>query len=278
MISPAKLLPGDEVRIIAPSQSLKIIPKDVCSIANQQFEQLGLIFSFGKHVNEIDEFSSSSVESRIDDLHEAFEDPKVKAIITVIGGFNCNQLLDSINWDLIRKNPKIFCGFSDITVLNNAILAKTGLITYSGPHYSTFGQKKYFDYTLENFIRATMSKKEYSLEPSDLWSDDLWFKDQDSRKLIENSGFWVINEGKCRGKIIGGNLSSLVLSKGTEYFPDIKNSILFLEDDEEVLPHHFDRLLCSLIQLPKLDRVNGIVIGRFQKASEMTREKLTYDL
>lgn len=274
MTYPSKLSSGDEVRIIAPSRSLKIISEDVCSIANQRFAKLGLTLSFGRHVNEIDEFDSSSVSSRIDDLHKAFEDPKVKAIITAIGGFNSNQLLDSIDWDLIRRHPKIFCGFSDIAVLCNAILAKTGLVTYSGPHYSTFGQKKYFDYTLKNFIKATMSKEEYSIMPSDSWSDDLWFKDQDSRELIKNPGFLVINEGECEGRIIGGNISALTSLKGTDYFPDMEDSILFLEDDEEVLSHHFDRLLCSLIQLPGFDGVKGIVIGRFQKFSEMSREKL----
>src|SRR3989339_1864763 len=149
-----KLKSGDEVRIIAPSRSMAILSEEIKNIANRRFEELGLKLSLGKHVNESDEFNSSLIKSRVDDLHEAFSDKNVKAIITVIGGFNSNQLLRYIDWDLIKNNPKIFCGYSDITALNNSIYAKTGLVTYSGPHYSSFGQELYFDYTLEYFKKC----------------------------------------------------------------------------------------------------------------------------
>ena len=274
MIYPKRLSFGDEVRVVALARSLKLISKNVCSIANERFKRLGLKLSFGKHVNEFDDFYSTSIESRIEDLHNAFKDSNVKAIITVIGGFNSNQLLEFIDWNLVKSNPKIFCGFSDTTVLNNAILAKTGLVSYYGPHYSTFGQKRYFDYTLENFIKAMMKDNQYEILPSNMWSDDLWFKNQDSRKLIKNRGFFAINEGECEGTIIGGNLTALASLKGTEYFPNIKNTVLFIEDDEEILPQHFDRLLCSLIQIPQFEEIKGIVIGRLQNASKMSLEKL----
>src|SRR5680860_43589 len=126
-IFPQKLKKGDKVRVIAPSRSMAIISQETRDIAKNRFEELGLELSFGKHIEEIDDFVSSSIESRIEDLHDAFCDSRVKAIFTVIGGFNCNQLLQYIDWDLIKNNPKIFCGFSDITALNNAIYAKTGL-------------------------------------------------------------------------------------------------------------------------------------------------------
>src|SRR3990167_2363671 len=129
-IYPEKLRKGDEVRIIAPSRSMAIISEESKKIANQRFSDLGLKLSFGKHVEEKDDFCSSSIASRAEDLHEAFFDKNVKAIITVIGGFNSNQLLKYIDWKIIKDNPKIFCGFSDITILNNAILQKTGLVSY----------------------------------------------------------------------------------------------------------------------------------------------------
>src|SRR3989338_8061462 len=168
-IFPEKLKTGDEVRIIAPSKSMAILSKETINIANKRFEKLGLKLSFGKHVNETDEFNSSSIESRIEDLHEAFSDKNVKAVITVIGGFNSNQLLRYIDWDLIKNNPKIFCGYSDITALNNAIFAKTGLVTYSGPHYSSFGQELYFDYTLEYFKKCLFSDEPLEIKPSQNW-------------------------------------------------------------------------------------------------------------
>ena len=107
-IYPPKLKRGDQVRIIAPARSLKIISRNTQDIANKTFSDLGLLITFGKHINESDEFSSSSIKSRIDDLHTAFTDKEVKAVISVIGGFNSNQLLRYINWDLIKKNPKVF--------------------------------------------------------------------------------------------------------------------------------------------------------------------------
>jgi muramoyltetrapeptide carboxypeptidase LdcA involved in peptidoglycan recycling len=273
-IYPTKLVVGDEVRIIAPSRSLAIISKGLREIANNRFTELGLKLSFGKHVEEKDDFVSSSIQSRIEDFHDAFRDKNVKAVITVIGGFNSNQLLKYLDWDLIKNNPKIFCGYSDITALNNAILAKTGLVSYSGPHYSTFGQELYFNYTLEHFKKCLLSEAPFEINPSEKWSDDSWYKDQKERNLIGNDGFLVINKGEASGTIIGANLCTLNLLQGTEYFPSLANSILFIEDDEESLPHTFDRDLQSLIHLPDFKYVKGIVIGRFQKASEITNEIL----
>ena len=106
-----KLKSGDEVRVIAPSGSLKIIAEENIDHAVRSIEALGLKVTFGKNVNEVDIMGSSSIASRVEDLHEAFADKNIKAILTVIGGFNSNQLLSYLDYDLIKKNPKIFCGF-----------------------------------------------------------------------------------------------------------------------------------------------------------------------
>lgn len=273
-IFPDKLKLGDEIRVIAPSRSLAIISKESRKIANDRIEKLGLKLSFGKHVEEIDDFTSSTIDSRIEDLHNAFSDKNIKAILTVIGGFNSNQLLRYVDWGLIKNNPKILCGFSDITALNNAFFAKTGLVTYSGPHYSSFGQKLYFDYTLDYFKKCLMTNDSFEVRPSETWSDDAWYKNQDNRNLIPNNGWLVINEGNAKGTLLGANLCTFNLLQGTEYFPDITSSVLFLEDDEESAPHDFDRDLQSLIHLPEFSKIKGLVIGRFQRTSEMTNEKL----
>lgn len=271
---PQKLKAGDTIRIIAPSRSLSIISQELRNLANQRFEEMGLKLTFGKHIAENDDFASSSIESRIEDLHDAFMDQSVRAIITVIGGFNCNQLLNNINWDLIKDNPKIFCGYSDITALNNAMFAKTGLVTYSGPHYSTFGQKLYLDFTIEYFKKCLFSSDPISLNPSREWSDDAWFKDQDNRTLIKNDGYLVINQGQAQGTLLGANLCTFNLLQGTEFMPELNNSVLFIEDDEESVSHTFDRDLQSLIHQPGFPGVKGVVIGRFQKASKMTNNLL----
>jgi len=273
-IYPQKLVKGDEIRVIAPSRSMAIINLESREIANRRFEELGFKLSFAEHVNEKDDFDSTSIASRVQDLHQAFADKKVKAILTVIGGFNSNQLLRYIDWKLVQQNPKIFCGYSDITALNNAIYAKTGLVTYSGPHYSSFSQKLYFDYTLEYFKKCLCADLPFTIEKSQEWSDDPWYKDQDNRTLIANDGFWIINQGSGQGSIVGANLCTFNLLQGTEYFPKLDNSILFVEDDSDTKPVLFDRDLQSVIHQPDFEKVKGIVIGRFQKDSNITRNLL----
>jgi len=273
-IIPEKLKRGDEARVVAPSRSFSLLSNETKQIANQRFTDLGLKLSFGKHVEETDDFGSSSIASRVGDLHNAFADKTVKAIITVIGGQNSNQLLQYLDWDLIKNNPKIFCGFSDITALNNAIFAKTGLVNYSGPHYSSFGQKLYFDYTFDYFKKCLFINEPFEILPSQKWSDDAWYMNQDDRNLIDNQGLWLINQGQAQSVVLGANLCTFNLLQGTEYFPNLNESILFLEDDGESLPYAFDRNLQSLIHQPGFSKVRGIVIGRFQKVSKMDRDKL----
>ncbi|MFH0869170.1 MAG: S66 peptidase family protein [archaeon] len=272
---PQKLRYGDEIRVVAPARGIGIISKESRDIARKRLKDIGLKVTFGRHIEENDEFNSSKIESRVSDMHEAFADKNVAAILTVIGGFNSNQILKYLDYNLIRKNPKILCGFSDITALQNAIYAKTGLVSYYGPHFSSFGMLKGFDYTTGYFKKCLMQGTSYEIKPADKWSDDAWYKDQNKRKFYKNTGYVVINPGEAKGTIIGGNLCTLNLLQGTEFMPSLKNSILFLEDDEESKPHHFDRDLQSLIHLPDFKYVRGLVIGRFQKASEITNELLT---
>lgn len=273
-IYPDKLQKGDEIRVIAPARSLAILGSELKMIANERIESLGFKLTFGKNVAEIDDFGSSTIESRINDLHDAFADKKVKAILTVLGGFNSNQLLSSIDWELIKQNPKILGGYSDITALNNAIYAKTGLVTYSGPHYSSFGQKLYFDYTLDYFSKCLFKSEPYALLPSPEWSDDSWYKDQENRQLIKNEGYWIIHPGKAEGTILGANLTTFGLLQGTNYFPDLNKSILFLEDDDTINAVRFDSELQSLTLQANFNKVGGIVIGRFQNKSEVTKDLL----
>lgn len=274
---PNKLKSGDEVRIIAPSRSMKILGEDCVKLATKRLENLGLKVTFGKYVMEADDdYMIASVEHRVEDLNEAFKDKNVRAILTVIGGFNSNQILKYIDYEMIKQNPKIFCGFSDITVLSNSIYAKTGLTTYSGPHYSSFGMLKGFEYELEHFKKMFFEEGEFEVKSSENWSDDAWFIDQENREFIKNDGMFVINEGMAEGEIIGGNLCTLNLLQGTEYMPNIENKILFLEDDSEAGPIYlmnFDRDLQSLILMPEFKKVKGLVLGRNQKGCNMTKEK-----
>lgn len=270
----AKLRPGSAVRVIAPSRSLAIIGPEVRAEADRKLAALGLRVSFGEHVSDCDDFSSSSVQGRLADLHAAFADPGVDAILTVIGGFSSNQLLTGIDYALVAAHPKVLCGFSDITVLSNALFARAGLVGYSGPHYSSFGMKRHFDYTEAGFRACVMQDASVQLVPAQQWSDDAWFLDQEDRRLEPGEGWWVLQEGEAQGRIVGGNLCSFNLLQGTPFMPPLPGSVVFAEDDAQVKPWDFDRDLVSLLQQPDFGGVTGLVIGRFQKATGMTRDLL----
>lgn len=272
---PKKLIIGDEVRIIAPARSMSIISSSVRSIALKRLEELGLKVSFSKHCEERDIFDSSTVESRLEDLHEAFADKNIKVILTTIGGCNSIHLLKELNYELISKNPKILCGYSDITTLQNAIFAKTGLVTYSGPHFSTFGCLQGIDYVIEYFRGCLFEDKEpIPLTPSMLWSDDEWYLDQENRNFMTNEGYRAIHLGEASGTIVGGNIDSFNVLQGTEYMPSLKETILFLEDNYPMTADILDRHIHSLILQPDFQHVKGIVLGRFQIESKITLDFL----
>jgi muramoyltetrapeptide carboxypeptidase LdcA involved in peptidoglycan recycling len=187
--------------------------------------------------------------------------------------------LKYLDYDLIKNNPKILCGYSDITALASAITAKTGLITYSGLHFSTWAIEREFEYNVEYFKKCLLNEDYFEIKPSKTWSDDDWYKDQDNRKIEKNEDFIILNKGEAEGTIWGGNLCTFNLLQGTEFMPDISNSIIFIEDDNmagDDFGTELDRNLQSLIHQSNFNKVKGIVIGRFQKNTDMNFEKLRY--
>ena len=279
-IIPAKLQKGDKVMVVAPARGLKLIGQDVRKIALDRLNSLGLEVVFAPNTTDEnwDYMGSTSVEKRVADIHYAFKDKSVKAIFTVIGGFNSNQLLKYLDYDLIKQNPKIFCGFSDITAISNAIKEKTGLVTYYGPHFSTLGMKLGCDYTFEHMIKMLLEDGIDDIEPAQIWSDDLWFLDQDKRDFEANEGYWIINEGNAEGVIEGGNLCTYNLLLGTPYRHHFtEDTILFIEDDTITNAlAEFERDLQALIHQEDFKHVKGIVIGRFLKDAKVTKEGLEF--
>jgi muramoyltetrapeptide carboxypeptidase len=274
LIQPPPLHGGDEIRIIAPSHSLSSLDPQVVKQGIEQLKTMGFVVTVGEHAAESVDQDSAAIEARIADLHAAFQDKSVTAIICADGGFNANQLLRYIDWNIIRSNPKIFCGYSDITVLNNAILAKTGLITYSGPMLCTFGESFGLTETIQSFRHMVMENTPETIWSSSRWNDDDWNNEAERQQGFDNTGLWILSEGACEATIAGGNLSSFKLLQGTEYFPDIDNYLLCLEDDYEYQIYHFDRDLQSLIHAPWFQRVRGLIIGRFESASQVTQMQL----
>ena len=258
---------------------MNILGKDTIEIATQRLQDLGLKVTFGKYVYETTgDYAMASVEHRVEDIESAFKDKNVKALLTAIGGLNTNQVLSYIDYDIIKNNPKILCGYSDVTSLLDTIYAKTGLVTYYGPHFSTFGEKKGCEYTLEYFKKMFFEDEPIDIKPSKQWSCDAWYIDQENRNFIPNEGILLINEGNAEGTIVGGNLGSINLLQGTEFMPNLKNSILFLEyvaegEDKSSSYLMIDRLLQSIIHLPDFKYVKGLVLGRSIKEVEMTSDK-----
>src|SRR5215213_9953987 len=132
----ARLQKGNEVRVVSPAVSLGFILEDQKSMARERLEGLGLRLSFSTNAEVMDRFDSSPVEARVSDLHEAFADSGVRGILTTLGGYTSNGLLAYLDYYHIPANPKIFCGFSDITALVTAIQARTSLVTYAVPHFT----------------------------------------------------------------------------------------------------------------------------------------------
>ena len=206
----------------------------------------------------MDEWNSSSIQSRVDDIHKAFLDDKVKAILTAIGGFNVNQILEHIDYDIIRQHPKILCGYSDITALLHAVYAKTGLASYHGAHFSTFGFDLEAEYTQKAFFDCVMNNDNITIHPS-----------QAAKK------YTIIQQGTCEGTIIGGNLCTLNLLQGTQFMPQTDDVVLFLEDDNitgNYFLYEFDRNFQSLLQAYGTDKIKGVVFGRFDDSCKMNAD------
>ena len=275
-----KLQKGDTIALIAPSGSFKKI-SSIGPVASKRLEdEFGTRIKYSKNsMEEADILGSSSIKSRVTDLHNAFKDKNIKAIICATGGYNTNDLLPYIDWKIIKDNPKPFIGSSDITVLLNAIYAKTGVITYHGPNFFKFGMKLGLEYTLEYFKYSLFSKDAYPLLPSKKWNEDKWYRDQDNRIFTENKGYLICSTGKAEGVLVGGNLCSFNLLQGTGYMPKLKGAILCIEDDDlagDSAFGEFYRNFHSLLQQPEADFIKGILIGRFLSNCQMTVEKINF--
>ena len=277
---PDKLKSGDEVRVVALARSASDIDERVLERAKVALESLGLKVTFSKNAFSRNQRGCPTDDEKVEDLQEAFMDENVRCILAAIGGFNSNQMLCKINWQIIKDNPKIFGGFSDITVLNHAILAKTGLVTYAMPNFYCFGLPPEANYSLDYFRRCLFLDQpvEFIVQQSETFYDFPWNYDEVSpRQALENSGPRVVQSGSAEGVLIGGNLCSLNLLNGTEYFPRIEGDIILcIEDDSyDSIPETVERNIQSLMQQPFFRQVKAILVGRFQGESRATNDMIS---
>ena len=266
-----RLKKGDHIRVVSPSSSIESIGGFEANVAaKKKLEALGFRLSFSEHYFENDIFDSAPIASRVADLEAAFANETVDAILTTIGGFNCNELLPYLDFDLIAQNPKIFCGYSDTTALLNAIYAKTGMQTYMGPAYSSFKMEQGQQYQTTSWLNA-VTQDTYQLTPSLEWSSDAWYL-PDAPRTFYPTEWKVYNPGQASGIAIGGNLSTFALLHGTEFAPKPDKYILFLEEAEEDHYVEFTRHFAALLQV--YPNPQAVLIGRFPKETEMTEEIL----
>jgi muramoyltetrapeptide carboxypeptidase len=257
-IKPERLKKGDVIGVISPASS----PLDPTKLDSgvKYIERLGYRVEIGKNVGKVNGYLAGTDQERADDLNSMFKNKNVKAIICLRGGYGAFRILDRINYKLIRNNPKIFVGFSEITAIQTAILHKAGLITFAGPMVASDFANGLSAYTEELFWRLLTSNKKLGR---------LRYPDQ--TKL---SG---ITKGSATGRILGGNLAVFNAIIGSPYFPLLKDRILLLEDVAE-LPYKIDRMFNQLKMLKVFDKVNGIVLGRFVDCYEHDPMKKTLTL
>ena len=242
MIKPKPLQQGDSVAIIAPASPCdkKLIDNCIASL-----NELGLKVVIGESCISEHGFLSGTDDIRANDINCMFADKNIKGIFALRGGYGCARLLDLLDFKLIKKNPKIFIGYSDITALHIAINQKSKLITYHGPMISTELIKGLDEYSADYYKKFIFGNEKVE----ELFNP-------------EGNTLEVINNGIASGQLTGGNLSLICSSLGTKYEINTKNKILFLEEVEEV-PYKVDRMLTHLKQSGKLKDVNGIILGAF---------------
>lgn len=239
-LKPHRLQPGDTVGVVSPA-----------SPPNQEnlergihfLNELGLKVLMGNSVIQTNGYLSGTDQDRLDDLHEMFINPKVKAVICACGGYGSGRIAAQINYELIKANPKIFWGYSDITFLHTSIRQEAGLVTFHGPMLgSDIGKED----------AHLLSKKGFQqlFEPKSLVYTE------------KISPLDTLVEGMASGPIVGGNLSLLVSTIGTPYEIDTKGKLLLIEDINEE-PRAVDRMLNQLTMAEKFKDVSGILVGDF---------------
>lgn len=265
-IKPRRLRKGDIIGIVAPSNSASVVDPRIFDIGIRKLESKGFNLRFGNNIREKRGHTAGTVQQRLEDLMNMFEDPEVDAIMTVFGGFNSHQLLHYIDYDVIKENPKIFIGFSDITALSNGFLSRAGLVNFSGPAFITFCQPDLPEFTERYFDEILMEAKRSTITASEEWAEDSWWREPinfGAREWKENKGWDIFRSGIAEGRCVGGNISTLMLLSGTDYWPDMEGSILFLDEDDAETPQTIDRYLTQLRHMGIYDEISGMVVGRF---------------
>jgi len=243
IIKPARLRQGDSLAVVAPA-SAPANPQNV-DLALRALERLGFHPHPGKNLRRRYGFLAGSDQERAEDLMEAFGNPNVKGILCLRGGYGAARLLPLLDFSIIRRNPKVLVGYSDITSLHCALLARAGIVSFHGPMLnSDFLKPRIPRFTRNGFLRTLTE----SNAPGSICQGY-------DRRTVR-----VLAPGIASGRLVGGNLSILCASLATPFQASFAGAILFLEDVNEE-PYRIDRMLTQLLNAGVLQRVSGIAIG-----------------
>jgi len=253
---PTKLKKGDTIGVIAPSNYIEKDDLEYINASIALMEASGFKVKFGKYVFEDTLGYGTSPEKRAADINWAFKDDEVKAIMCVKGGEDSNTTLDYIDYEMIKKHPKIICGFSDNTSILNAIHEKTGLVTYHGPTFKSLTSWE-TGYAYKQFIKTFAENTESLImgEPEDEYT--------------------TIQAGQATGELVGGNLSLFTKLVCGKYAVNLQDKILFLEElGFEAAPEMVNSNIYYLKQNGVFDRIAGLWIGNYEHPSKVSIEKI----
>ncbi len=241
-IKPPRLNKGDTVGLVSPAS---YITKDQLDEAIKNLEDLGFKVKYSDIIMQKYGYLAGTDSARAKDLNDMFADKDVNGIFAIRGGYGCSRMLDFINYNLVKANPKVLIGYSDITSLLYGIYSQTDLVCFHGP----VGTSTFNDYSINNFENIIVNPHN-NFEQKNLPEDE--------------NQIYVIKSGIGKGELVGGNLSIVVSMIGTKYDIDTKGKIIFLEDVGEE-PYRIDRMLTQMKLAGKFDNCNGVALGVFRK-------------
>jgi len=242
LISPPRLEPGDYIGIAAPASHFR---PDALQQGMAVLNKMGFRTRPAPALFDRQGYLAGSDESRAADLHHLFRDPAVKGIFCARGGYGSMRLLPHLDWDLVRTHPKVFMGFSDVTVLLALFYQRSGLVTYHGPLVTELGRVS--QDTQQAVVRALAS-----------W-DDI---------IIQPARGVVVQPGAASGPLLGGNLTLFCHLLGTPFEPRVAGHLIFIEDRGEEL-YRIDRMLWQLYLAGWFDKIKGLVLGHFTDCGDM---------
>lgn len=286
LLKPPALPAGGRLGIVATASPIDGVSEELVQRGYERLRDMGYEVVEAPNCRTRVGHTAGTVRQRAQALHRFFRDPEIDGILAFWGGLQSHQLLEHLDYDLIRANPKPLVGYSDLTPLLNTITARSKIVTFHGPAAITFCKPILFDYSVDWFRTLLVDGSEsVEYRPPETVSTNAWWKneqdeqheqdeqdEQDGMIERESGGWRAWRSGEATGPIMGGNLGSLLVCAGTPWWPRLDGALLFVEEDEAESPETVDRMFTQLRQMGVFDRIAGLVVGRFPDTVAFTAD------